>query len=165
MVFSGSLQQQKRGSDSEKMFESICFSKNIFIKKSSTYENTRKHIDFYIRLKKNTKSVDVKAIKRYKGQFQDKYYYIEFINDWGNKGWIYSKSMDLVAFECFDCFRIYKRKKILDFINNNPNKFEITTRTLFNSKKTSKCIMVDRNVIESLLYYKLDKNNYMFVNC
>ena len=165
MVFSGSTQQRKRGSDSEKIFESICFSKNIFIKKSSTYENTRKHIDFYIRLKQNTKSVDVKAIKRYKGQFQDKFYYIEVINDWGNNGWIYSKSMNLVAFECFDCFRIYKRKKILDFINKNPDKFEITTRTLFNSTKTSKCIMVDRNVIESLLYYKLDKTNIEHVYC
>ena len=164
MVFSGSAQQQKRGSDSEKMFESVCFSRNIFVKKSSTYENQKLHIDFYVRLKQNTRSVDVKAIKRYKGQFQDKVYYIEMINDWGNKGWIFSKHLDLIAFECFDCFRIYKRKKLLEYLNKNPDKFEVTTRTLFNSNKTSKCVMLPRMYVESLLYFKLDKNNFMFIN-
>ena len=164
MVFSGSIQQQKRGNDSEKMFESICLARNIFIKKSSTYENTRLHIDFYVKLKQNMKSVDVKAVKNYKGQFQDKVYYIELVNDWGNKGWIFSKKLDLIAFECFDCFRIYKRKYILKYLNKNTSKLEITTRTLFKSNCTSKCVMVPRVLIENLLYFKLDKNNYQFIN-
>jgi len=62
------------------------------------------------------KTVDVKSIKKVLGEYNNDLYYIEFINDYGYKGWIFSEDLDLIAFENINEYNVYKRKDILDFL-------------------------------------------------
>ena len=33
-------------------------------------------------------------------------------HDWGGAGWVYAENMNLIAFETFESFKVYKREKI-----------------------------------------------------
>ena len=58
---------KKIGDKAESLFKYLCLKNNKEITDSSYYEDKYKHIDFYVRLKQNLKTVDVKALKRVKG--------------------------------------------------------------------------------------------------
>ena len=131
----------------------------IYCRKSTFYEDVYKHFDFTIKLKKHNRTIDIKSIKQIRKKFQDEYFYIELTNDICLKGWIYAETMDLVGFECFNNFMIYKRKDILKFINNKGiNNFQILRRN--NKKKFglySETILIKKSELEDILYYRLDK--------
>jgi hypothetical protein len=157
------MRMKERGDYCENLFKTILHNKKIYCKKSTNIEDRYKHFDFTIRLKKNNKTIDVKAIKKIENKFQDEYYYIEIKNDWNYEGWIYCEYMDLVGFECFDNFMIYKRKDILKYI------LEQGLDTFKNIKRKNKkrpefsceVILIKRTDIDHLLYYRLDKpKNY-----
>lgn len=161
----------KRGKATENLFQSILDSKKIYCKKSTKEEDRYKHFDFTVRLKRNLKTIDIKSIKKINKQFQDKYFYIEIKNDWNYEGWVYCETMDLVGFECFDNFMIYKRKHILEYIKEKGIKnFKILSRTNYkNPEFQSQCLLLKKDDIDHLLYYKLDKpkqkeNNRLIFN-
>ena len=75
-------------------------------------------------------------------------------HDWGGAGWIYAENMDLIAFETFENFKVYKREKILNYIlDKGINNFETLTR----QKDKSICLLLDREEINSLTYKTLYK--------
>lgn len=139
----------KQGNESEKLFETIVSNDGYYIKKSRNYEDRYLHIDYYVKFKNNVRSVDVKSIKHYNGKLQDKYYYIEIKNNWGNDGWIYSKHTNLFAFQCFDAFRIYRRERLLNYINEKGiDSFMGIKR----AKDKSYCILLPREEVSQMVY-------------
>lgn len=80
------------------------------------------------------------------------------INDNGNKGWVYAPKMELVAFECYDGFRMYRRENLLDFIRKEGMKsFQVIERRLPGMDTKSCCVLLPRVQIEHLLFYTLLK--------
>jgi len=147
------------GDQTEKKFEDLCLYYNIEIKKSSLDEDKYKHIDYYVKIKQKCfTSVDVKSIKKVNGEYNDDLYYIELTNDYGYKGWIYSKDLDIIAFENKNEFNLYRRKDILDFIHNTDiTKYKEVKRKLYFLDTFSKCILLPKKDIEHFKYYQLKK--------
>jgi len=143
-----------QGNQGETLFYNLCKRDRYDITKATSYQNKYDHTDFFVRLKNNIRSVDVKSIKKINGRLQDEKYYIELTHDWGGAGWIYAESMYLIAFETFESFKIYRRDKILNYIlDKGINNFEHTTR----QKDKSLCILLKREDINALTYKTLYK--------
>jgi len=151
---------KKIGDKAETLFKYLCLKNKKEITNSSYYEDKYKHIDFYVRLKQNLKTVDVKAIKRVKGILNNDLYYIEITNDYGNPGWIYAKDLQLLAFENFKEFNVYKRKDILKYVEKlDFEKYDIIERKLQYARGgISKCLLLPKKEIEHMKYYTLDKD-------
>ncbi len=147
------------GDRAENEFKTLCIKNNKEIKNSTLKEDKYKHIDFYVKLKKNMKTVDVKSIKKVLGEYNNDLYYIEFINDYGYKGWIFSEDLDLIAFENINEYNVYKRKDILDFLEKKKNKYTEIKRKLNFCNTYSKCILLPKKDIEHFKYYELNKHN------
>ncbi len=145
------------GDRAENEFKALCIHYNKDILDSTYEEDKYKHIDFYVKLKKNMKTVDVKSIKKVYGEYNNDLYYIELINDYGYKGWIFSEKLNLIAFENINEYNIYRRKDILDFLNQTKNKYKEITRKLHFCNTYSKCILLPKKDIEHLKYYELIK--------
>lgn len=77
--------------------------------RTATRDEQRKHIDFVITKGGKVSTIDVKAQKKDKrsGVVDDVYLWVEFKNEWGYKGWIYS-SVDYIALEYKTQFLIVK---------------------------------------------------------
>ena len=147
-----------RGKKAEELFEKLLLKSNIPFHRSTPYEDKYEHIDYYAHIGKSEKRIDVKALKKIRGQTQDDFFYIEIVNDWGNKGWIYAPKMDVVAFECFKEFQLYKREKLLKYIEGKGiDNFMTIQRTLPNMNTTSKCILLPRKDVEELRFAKIFK--------
>jgi hypothetical protein len=140
---------KKIGDKAESLFKYLCLKNNKEITDSSYYEDKYKHIDFYVRLKQNLKGV-----------LNNDLYYIEITNDYGNPGWIYAEDLQLLAFENFKEFNIYKRKDILKYVEKlDFNKYEIIERKLRYARGgISKCLLLPKKEIEHMKYYTLDKD-------
>ena len=144
------------GDRAENEFKDLCIHYNKEIKDSTLQEDRYKHIDFYVNLKNEMKSVDVKSIKKVLGKYNNDLYYIELINDYGYHGWIYSKDLDLIAFENMNEYNIYQRKDILKFLEKKNEYKEIKRKLIF-CDTYSKCILLPKRDIEHLKYYELKK--------
>ncbi len=143
-----------QGNIGETLFYNLCKRDGYDIRKATQYQNKYEHTDFFVKFKNNINSVDVKSIKKINGKFQDKKYYIELQHDWGGAGWVYAESMDLIAFETFENFKIYRREKILNYIlDKGINNFKRRTR----QKDKSICILLNREEINSITYKTLYK--------
>tara|TARA_R110001592_G_scaffold2489_1_gene14630 strand:+ start:2203 stop:2655 length:453 start_codon:yes stop_codon:yes gene_type:complete len=148
------IQNHNQGQKSEALFRNICVRDKIEIRKSSSYEDRYQHIDFFVKLKTQSRSIDIKSTKKIKGKLQDDMFYIELANDGGNDGWIYAETMCLVGFECFENYMIYRRDHILDYIiSQGIDSFQSMTR----QKDKSLCILLPKKNIEHLVYYILYK--------
>jgi hypothetical protein len=146
------------GDRAENEFKALCIHYNKEIKDSTFHEDKYKHIDLYVNLKNKIESVDVKAIKKVYGEYNNDLYYIELINDYGYPGWIHSKDLDLIAFENVNEYNIYHRKDILNFIENEKKKkYKEITRKLHFCNTYSKCILLPKRDIEHFKYYELKK--------
>lgn len=152
---------KKIGDKAETLFKYLCLKNKKEITDSSYYEDKYKHIDFYVRLKQNLKTVDVKALKRVKGVLNNDLYYIEITNDFGNPGWIYAEDLQLLAFENFKEFNVYKRKDILNYVEKlDFDKYDIIERKLrYGRGGISKCLLLPKKEIEHMKYYILKKDN------
>lgn len=147
------------GKNAELKFEDCLVRDKIPYHKSSPYEDKYLHIDYFAKIGKTKKSIDVKALKKIRGRLQDDFFYIELINDYGNKGWIYAHKLDVLAFECFTTFELYKRKKLLDYIQSKGvDSFKCITRTLPQINFTSKCILIPRNELNNIRFATIKKN-------
>lgn len=143
-----------QGNKGENLFFNLCKRDGYDIRKGTPYQNKYEHTDFFVKFKNNIRSVDVKSIKKIKGKLQDEKFYIELQHDWGGAGWIYAESMDLIAFETFENFKVYRREKILNYIlDKGINNFQSLTR----QKDKSICILLDRAEINFLTYKTLYK--------
>ena len=134
-----------RGKKCEPEFEALLTKEGIFDRKATEQADRFQHIDYWLKFNIPSSppvsmSVDVKSLKKVRGQFQDELFYIEMINDNGNKGWVYAPKMELVAFECYDGFRMYRRDKLLDFIRENGmTSFQVIESRLPGMNTTSFC--------------------------
>ena len=152
-----------RGRKCEMEFETLLKKEGIFERKASNYEDRFYHIDYYLKFNipespPISMTVDVKSLKKVRGQFQDELFYIEMVNDNGNKGWVHAPKMDLVAFECYDGYRMYRRENLLDFIREHGMKsFQVIERRLPGMDTKSCCVLLPRAQIEHLLFYTLLK--------
>ena len=144
------------GDRAENEFKALCIHYNKEIKDSTLEEDKYKHIDFYVKFKKEMKSVDVKSIKKVYGEYNNDMYYIELINDYGYPGWIYSKDLDLIAFKNINKNNIYRRKDILQFLEKKNEYKEIKRKLIF-CDTYSKCILLPKKDIEHFKYYELKK--------
>ncbi len=153
----------QRGKKCEMEFEALLKREGIFDRKATDDEDRFKHIDYWLKFQipaspPISMTVDVKSLKKVRGQFQDELFYIEMINDNGNKGWIHAPCMDLVAFECYDAFRMYRRESLLDFIREKKmSSFQVIERRLPHMETKSCCVLLPRAQIEHLLFYTLLK--------
>jgi hypothetical protein len=153
-----------RGKKCEQEFEMLLKRKGIFDRKATEQEDRFDHIDFWLKFQipeasQVSMSVDVKSLKKVRGQFQDELFYVELINDNGNKGWVHAPKMDLVAFECYDGFRMYRRESLVKFIHEKGMKsFQVIERRLPMKDTKSCCVMLPRAQIEHLLFYMLLKS-------
>lgn len=152
--------------NSENIFKNICLINNIECVESSNFDNRHKHIDFYIFIDNIKYSVDVKAIKKIKRHHtnkQDNLFWIELINDYNNKGWIYCKHMDIVAFETNFNFILCYRNILLEYIEKilineivkYPTINKIYTRT--NQYGTAHLTLIEKDKIPNNCIFKILK--------
>ena len=147
------------GDKAENEFKALCIHYNKEIKDSTLQEDKYKHIDFYVKLKNKIESIDIKAIKRVFNEYNNDLYYIEMINDYGYKGWIFSAKLDLIGFENIESFNIYNREDLLNFIQNSKKKYKQIKRKLKFSENYSLCFLIPKADIEHLKYYQLIKSD------
>ena len=147
------------GDRAENEFYALCMKNKKDITKSNEYDDKYKHIDFYVKLKNKIESIDIKAIKRVFNEYNNDLYYIEMINDYGYKGWIFSAKLDLIGFENIESFNIYNREDLLNFIQNSKKKYKQIKRKLKFSENYSLCFLIPKADIEHLKYYQLIKSD------
>lgn len=112
------------GENSEKKFEKILISRGFSFRKSTAYEDSMLHIDYYACripnnkdssfFEKNALSFDIKSRKRVNRndkKYSDDSIWIELKNVKGYKGWLYG-SQQFIAFEFSDHFLIVNRESL-----------------------------------------------------
>lgn len=111
-----SSKEKQLGNKGEEIAKNWFIENGYEVKDSTPYSDAKYHADFFVKIDGEWKSVDVKYKKKF---------YIELINNWGNKGWIYTGT-DYI-FQLFqpgsnwnihEAF-LYKREDMVDFIQNN----------------------------------------------
>lgn len=113
---------------SEIRFKNICAKKNFKISKSTKNQDIYEHWDFKV----NNSLVDVKGLKkisRSDDEYSNNITWLEIQNVRGNVGWLKGKA-DFIAFEQEDCFLIFQRKDLLDWLRK-----KITNYRFVNSSK------------------------------
>lgn len=140
-----------QGKKSEDLFKKIILENNFEYKKSSKMQDIYQHTDCFVKFHSKFRSIDVKSIKKLKGEFQDDRFYIEIKNDYGIPGWLYSNDVNFIAFQTFEGFDIYKTKKLRKYYESNKNALESA------SKKDSpaQLYLIERKKIKNLLYKNL----------
>lgn len=110
----------EEGFAAEKTFTEIARSKGLIIQEATKEENMLEHIDYYLKGKDKTVSVDVKSRKRTSRKnksFNDEWIWIEIKNVQGRNGWLYGKA-DFIAFETENEFLLCPRKSIINIVNS-----------------------------------------------
>lgn len=108
-------QSTAEGINAEETFLRAIKRRFSFIRKANTEEDTRKHWDYLLSNNGVEFTVDVKAHKHKwrGGPLLENYYWIEWKNVWGNKGWIDGEA-DFIAFFYFDKIYFYNRCELRD---------------------------------------------------
>ena len=110
----------KDGNYFEDLFKEKIISYNLNWVKSSKEDDWYRHIDCYV----NGYGVDVKGNRHLNT------IWLEHTNVNGNKGWLRGEAFYIAMYVMeLNCFSIYKRTDLLDYINNNVkeecnNKYE-----------------------------------------
>ena len=87
------------------------------VTKATFYEDTKKHIDFFLEKDGISFSVDVKGRKkasRYNKSYDDVYTWVEFKNINGNPGWLYGGA-NYIVFEQADKYIFINREQLLAY--------------------------------------------------
>lgn len=132
------------GEISEKKFEKILNSRGFKFRKSTPYEDSIYHIDYYAcrthdlkNFDKNALSFDVKSKKRVSRNnknYSTDFIWIELKNVKGYDGWLYG-SQQFIAFEFENYFLIVNRESLLEKVNSlisNAKKVFRSTDALYN---------------------------------
>lgn len=151
-----------RGKDSEEEFKEIMTREGYKVYKSSKYDDIYKHIDFYVvdpKTGNTTMSIDVKTMKKIKGEFQTDYCWCELVGPTGYPGWVYGKASHF-GFKMQEGFLIIKKSDLIEIIENeykNCNKITNSQNVLLentreycyrrNNEKYEKCILVDFHLL------------------
>ena len=164
----------QRGQDAEDLFVSMAKERHIEVKEATDEENIYEHWDFKLTKGKVSHKVDVKGMKRTdRSQKQeDSTIYIEFKNNYGDKGWIYSKA-DQIAFQVAEGFIIVSRKALLKHVKklvgpkpkvrdsvNNKHPYILYTRKKQWKKDDVFCIIKKKDLydIKHILWRFNDKH-------
>ena len=129
-----SSKEKQIGDTGEEIAKEWFIDNGYEVRDSNAEEDSKNHVDFYIKENGAWKSVNVK----YKKNF-----YIELINNWGNKGWIYTGA-DYI-FQLFqkggkwkwniDEAYLYKREHMVRFMQDNMILFSDKFCTKFGKSK------------------------------
>lgn len=87
------------GRSAEKRFIKLALRRGYMVAHSAESEDYREHWDVRISGEEYSPLVEIKAMKRVKGQIQDSWVWVELTNVAGKPGWLYSSKADLFAFE------------------------------------------------------------------
>ena len=148
------LKSKIQGNASENLFYNLCKRDGYEITKSTIEEDRYKHIDFFVEINNEILSLDVKSVKRLYGKYQDEKYYIEIKNNSGKPGWLYAPQLDVLCFETFENFKLYKRDEILKYISLKGMK---NFKTMSRNKDKSLCILISREELNDLVFYTIYK--------
>lgn len=80
------------------------------------------HWDVEIRKRTAKYLVDVKAMKRLKGEIQDLWVWVEIVNIAGKPGWIYRTHAHLIAFETMEGFVLVKPEELRKIVAERVEK-------------------------------------------
>ena len=118
------LTRLKRGKEVERIFTNILNEKwNYSITAATKYQDIYEHFDIKFTSKKDNKTIyyiDIKGRNWLDGKYQDKYIWLELVNNYGFAGWVFTCSADTsnFAFEFEDHFLVIESLKVRDWINN-----------------------------------------------
>lgn len=119
------------GKKAEKIFLETAIREGVnFIRKATKEEDVKEHWDFLLKDYNNVKFlIDVKAHKHeYRnGPLLKDWYWIEWKNVNGDKGWIHGKA-DYIAFIYFDKIYIYNRCELRDAADDLIDKTKIVKK-------------------------------------
>lgn len=107
---------QKMGKEAENIFVKTALKNGWkFLRKASTQQDMEEHWDYEFLTTKNIAiKIDVKAHRdtfRNSGKKLKDFYIVEWVNVYGNKGWIEGDA-HFIAYEYFGKFYFYKRDKL-----------------------------------------------------
>ena len=112
-----------RGKTTEALFASTMSNAGYTVTKSSTGEDIKAHIDFYIENEEGRFAVDVKGRRKLKkDDFPEDidWVFLEVKNVAGNDGWLLGRA-DLIAFERDEGFVIVPRLELLEIAKKKCN--------------------------------------------
>ena len=102
------------GMRAEAYFALLAEERGYTVRESSVEEDRTSHIDLYITLDGETRSVDVKSKRNVGRRSGNEYTWVEFVNVSGRRGSLYGKA-DFIAFERDRDFLIVERKAFTDW--------------------------------------------------
>lgn len=160
------------GSEAQALFIETMICHKYLVRESSNIEDMKKHIDYWIRDNEYAEEipVDVKARKRIhrKGEIQDDWLWIEFLNGKGEKGWIDGEAT-FIVFERPNDFIFVVRSQLrelayqlVDFDSEVSNlfdaKYKVYTRKKYKRKDLISLIAMD-TVLRNVDYILFKKPN------
>jgi len=110
----------EEGAYAEKTFTELAKAKGFIVEEATKEQNIKEHIDYFLKGKDKTVSVDVKARKRTSRQnkkFNDEWVWVEIKNVQGKNGWLYGKA-DFIVFERESDFILCPRKSLIGIVNS-----------------------------------------------
>lgn len=110
------------GRRAEKKFKDLAIRRGYSVSLPLHRQDYEEHWD--IRIRKGAKSylVDVKAMKRLKGEIQDLWVWVEIVNIAGKPGWIYRTHAHLIAFETMKGFVLVKPEELRNLVAERVEK-------------------------------------------
>lgn len=137
-----------QGKGAEQLFKETILKNNFEYRDSTKKEDIYKHTDCYVKFHQKWRSIDVKSLKKIRGEFQDEKFFIEIKNDYGYPGWLYSNHVQFIAFQTFNGFELYKTKKLRRYFEENKKSLQST------SKKGSpaELFLLERKCLKNLIY-------------
>lgn len=108
------------GMRAEAYFALLAEERGYEVVESSVEDDRKNHIDLYITLDNETRSVDVKSKRGVGRRSGNDYTWVEFVNVSGRRGSLYGKA-DFIAFERDRDFLIVERKAFADWAGSKVN--------------------------------------------
>ena len=108
--------------EAEGRFVSMSLQRGFSVMQASLREDYEHHWDVAIAKGTRKKLIDVKAMKRLKGEIQDLWVWVEIVNIAGKPGWIYRTHAHLVAFETMEGFVLVKPGELRKIVDERVEK-------------------------------------------
>jgi len=134
MPFELHSDRHMRGLSAEESFADMMMDQGYAVRKSSSHEDRRHHIDYHMQKGFEQLRVDVKARKRVNGAFKDSLVWVEVENEFGN-GWLYAPRVTHFAFGVSNGFLLISSRDLRDIVKEHYDEARIVTKSSIEVEK------------------------------
>jgi len=128
MPFELHSDRHMRGLSAEDEFAQLMQNDGYAVRKSSSHEDKRHHIDYHLSKGFEQMRVDVKARKRVNGTFKDSLVWVEVQNEFGN-GWLYAPRVTHFAFGVSNGFLLIPKAELQLIVSEHYSNCKTVTNS------------------------------------